>query len=243
MRTRCETWPSLLRTNRQRSTAFTLMEVMLALAVSAIVLAAIGGVFYSAIRLRERTAAMLDESIPLHQAFGFIRRDLQGAMPPGGLNVLAGDFKTELVSGGIGQNCRLQFFSTTGVLSENSTMGDLQEVVYELRDSTDRTKAGKDLVRSVSRNLLSTGTQEPDDQYLMSHVESLEFACYDGSNWRESWDTSLSDTNLPSAVRVRIQLAGDNPDNGSRQPFELIVPLVCQSRTNALQTASNGGTQ
>src|SRR5262249_43240988 len=59
---------------------FTLMEIMLALAVSAIVLAGIGGVFYSAVRLRERTMAMIDESTPLQQAFNFIRHDLQGAL-------------------------------------------------------------------------------------------------------------------------------------------------------------------
>jgi hypothetical protein len=36
------------------------MEVLLALAISAILLAAIGGIFFSAARLRERTTAMLD---------------------------------------------------------------------------------------------------------------------------------------------------------------------------------------
>src|SRR6266542_2408180 len=68
--------------------AFTLIEITLALAVSAIVLAAIGGVFYSAVRLRERTMAMIEEAAPLQQAISFLRRDLKGAVPPGG--VLAG---------------------------------------------------------------------------------------------------------------------------------------------------------
>jgi len=98
------------------ASAFTLMEVMLALMVSAIVLAAIGGVFYSAIRLRDRTAAMLDESTPLHQALSFLRRDLQGALPPGGPYALVGDFKNEQLSGGIGQNFHIQFFTSTGMI-------------------------------------------------------------------------------------------------------------------------------
>ena len=60
-----------------------------------IVLAGIGGVFYSAVRLRERTMAMIDESVPLQQAFNFIRHDLQGALPPGGGNLpLSGDFNS-----------------------------------------------------------------------------------------------------------------------------------------------------
>src|SRR6185295_15325671 len=107
------------------TSAFTLMEVMLALVVSAIVLAGIGGVFYSAIRLRDRTTAMLDESTPLHQTLNFLRRDLQGALPPGGLYAMAGDFKIEQLSG---QSFRIQFFTTTGVIDENTPWGELQEV-------------------------------------------------------------------------------------------------------------------
>src|SRR5438034_3929210 len=76
---------------RHSTRAFTLMEMLLALAISAIVVAAIGGVFYSALRLRDRTAAALDEVAPLHQVLTLLRRDLQGAQPPSGH--LAGDFK------------------------------------------------------------------------------------------------------------------------------------------------------
>ena len=126
---------------QMRKSGFTLMEMMLALVVSAIVLAGIGGVFYSAIRLRDRTAAMLDESIPLHQALVFLRRDLQNALPPGGTYALAGDFKSEQLGGGIGQNFRLQFFTSTGIINDNpnAPWGEIQEVSYELRDPLSRT--------------------------------------------------------------------------------------------------------
>ena len=222
------------------ASAFTLMEVMLALVVSAIVLAGIGGVFYSAIRLRDRTAAMLDESTPLHQALSFLRRDLQGALPPNGTYALAGDFKSEQVGGGIGQNFRLQFFTSTGIINDNAPWGEVQEISYELRDPITRTGGtGRELIRSINRNLLATGMQEPEEQFLLGNVQSLEFSCFDGSDWRESWDTSLSDTNLPSAIRVRIQLASDHAaDLRSQAPFEMVVPLICQSRTNQTQTAS-----
>jgi type II secretory pathway component PulJ len=224
-----------------RASAFTLMEVMLALMVSAIVLAGIGGVFYSAIRLRDRTAAMLDESVPLHQALSFLRRDLQGAQPSGGLYAMAGDFKSEQLSG---QSFRLQFFTSTGLISENASWGELQEVSYELRDPITRTNGpGRELIRSVIRNLLATGVQEPKEQFLLGNVQSLEFSCFDGYDWLESWDTSLANTNLPLAVRVRIQLANEaSSDARGQQPFEMVVPLVTQSRTNQTQNANTGGT-
>jgi type II secretory pathway pseudopilin PulG len=226
------------------------MEVMLALAVSAIVLAAIGGVFFSALRLRDRTSAMLDASVPLHQAFAIMRRDLQGALPPGGSALpIAGDFKSDPQGGGgMSQGSRLQLFTTTGLMSDSLPWGEVQEVVYELRDAADRAHSGKDLVRTITRNLLASGAPDENDQWLLGNIRTLEFACYDGTDWRDSWDTSLANTNLPSAVRVRVQLVADNAAPSSKeQPFELIVPLTSQSRTNQPQTttttAATGGGQ
>ena len=226
------------------SAGFTLMEVMLALAVSAIVLAGIGGVFYSALRLRERTVAILDQSLPLNQAFAALRRDLHGALPPASGFALAGDFKIELQGAGLGRNFRLQCSTSTGLINGTAPGGDIQDISYELRDPLEGGKAaGKDLVRSINRNPLGSVIINPEEQTLIrTNVQSLEFAGYDGSDWRESWDTSLGNTNLPSAVRVRIQLAAEpGIDNRNQQPFEMIVPLVSQSRTN--QTTTTGGAQ
>jgi type II secretion system protein J len=220
---------------------FTLMEMLLALAISAIVLAGIGGVFYSAMRLRERTMAALDESAPLYRALGFLRRDLKGALPPGGM--MAGDFKIGALNSGAGQAVGIQFTTTTGVLKDELPWGDVQEITYELRDPVVRTNgAGKDLIRTISRNLLSTTALDYNEQWLLGNVESLEFNGFDGMNWRELWDTSITETNLPNAVRMRIQLVADDTiDVRNRQPIELWVPLVIQSRTNQVQQASGGG--
>ena len=214
--------------------------MLLALAVSAIVLAGIGGVFFSAIRLRERTAALVDESAPLYQAFTFMRRDLQGAIGPGG--VLQGDFKSGTLNSATVQGNGLQFCTTTGNLKDDQPWGDVQQVVYELRDSTERSSlGGKDLIRSVTRNLLSTTTPESDDQFLMGNVRSLEFACYDGNDWRDSWDSTTGDTNLPTAVRIRIQLESNNAaDERNRSPIEMVFPLQTQSRTNSSQISVAG---
>jgi type II secretion system protein J len=220
--------------------AFTLMEVMLALAVSAIVLAAIGGVFFSALRLRDRTAAMLDETAPLYQALSILRRDFQGVLPPGSASLpTAADFKTESDNG----SSRIQLSTTTGALKDGDPWGDVQGVVYELRDAQ-RHQPGKDLYRIVTRNVLANGAEEGVELPLLSNVQSMEFDCFDGSDWRDSWDTSLGETNLPVAVRVRVRLAGDS-DASSRaqEPYELVIPVLAQSRTNQPTSASAGGGQ
>jgi type II secretion system protein J len=226
-----------------RARAFTLIEVMLALGISAIVLAAIGGVFYSAIRLRDRTSAALDEAAPLHQALALMRRDFEGAIPPGSSLPIAGDFKSQALGGGNGgESGSLQLFTTTGLINDRVPWGDIEEVFYELRDSGNRNNSGRDLIRTVTRNLLSTAIQETDEQWLMGNVQSLQFSCYDGSNWRDTWDTSMGDTNLPLAIKIRILVSSDNNvDLRQVQPYELVVPILSVTHTNVPQSSTSAG--
>jgi type II secretion system protein J len=224
---------------RREVRAFTLIEVLLALAICAIVLVAINAVFATAVRLRDKTSGALNDSMPINQALDTLRRDLKGAVGPGGF--LAGDFKCDAQSMGMsmglsgeGGSGGLDFFTSTGVVSDNAPWGDLQEVFYELKPPADRQQAGMDLLRNVNRNLLATSTPTPDTQYLLSGVESIEFECFDGVQWRTSWDTSTGDTNLPNAVRVRLQLVPKEGENAlAMQPLEMIVALGAQTtRTN-----------
>jgi len=218
--------------------AFTLIEMLLALAICAIVLVAINGVFATAVRLRDKTSDAIEESLPLNRASEIMRRDLQGTVGPGGF--LAGDFKcgsqamgaTMGLSGEAG-SAGLDFFTSTGAINDKAPWGDTQEVFYELKAPTDRSQAGMDLVRCINRNILATTTQTPEIQWLMGKVQNLQFDCYDGSQWRNTWDTSAGDTNLPVAVRIRIQLVAKQGEAArNAQPLEMLVPLVTQTITN-----------
>jgi type II secretion system protein J len=224
---------------RRLSDAFTLIEAILALAISAVVLAGIGGAFYSALRLRERTAAAVDESLPLCRALDVLKRDLNGTLPPGG--VMTGNFINGALQmgSGLSQGNGLQFSSTTGVIRDGEPWGDVQEIIYELRTTSQRgDRGGQDLVRNVSRNLLSTMGPEMRDEVLLSHVERFEVECYDGYQWQTAWDTTMNQTNLPVAVRVRLQQTPE-PGMNSRdfQPFELVVPLIIKARMAGTNTA------
>jgi len=224
--------------------AFTLLEVLVAVAIFAIVLAAINTVFYSALRLRQKTVAALQESLPVHQALNLLRRDLQGALPPG--QGLAASFRVGAVGTGLvlAQNMGLEFFTSTGALTDTAPWGEVQKVTYQLLEPLNSGGTNRlDLVRSVTRNLLSTVAEEPLDQWLLSNVQTLEFACFDGTEWRDTWDTTLGQTGLPQAVLVRILTAPQAlPDHlspvlpGDLAPIELIVPLLIQARTNQTET-------
>ncbi len=244
--------------------AFTLIEVLLATAIFSIVLVAINTIFFAALTLRQRTSDVLEESLPLNRALAVLRRDLQNALPPSsGSNsfAMAGDFRSGssgaattafsapgtgsrggLANSGMAQNGGLDFFTSTGALSDDQPWGDIQEVNYQLMEPLDRTHAlGKDLVRSVVRNLLAASTQAPEVQRLAGNIQSLDFSYYDGTQWRDTWDTSAGDSGLPLAVRARVQLASD-PATGARnlEPLEMVVLLEGQSATNQTRTATGG---
>jgi type II secretory pathway component PulJ len=212
--------------------------MLLAVAICAIVLVAINGVFATALRLRDRTSEAVEESLPANRALDIMVRDLKGAVGPGG--VLAGDFKcgsqamgaTMGLSGEAG-SAGLDFFTSTGVISDKAPWGDIQEVFYELKAPTDRSQAGMDLVRCVDRNTLATTPQTPEIQWLMGSVQTLQFDCYDGIQWQPTWDTSTGNTNLPMAVRIRIQVVPKQGEAAAKpQPIETVIPLISMTRTN-----------
>jgi type II secretion system protein J len=236
--------------------AFTLIEMLLALGIFAIVLVAINTALFAGLRLRQRASEVLDQALPLDHALLLLRRDFANAVPPGG--VLAGDFRSSgsggLMSGvstksgasnnsgasrglGTAQTGGLDFFTSTGPLGDESPWGDIQEVNYQLQEPADRLHSyGRDLVRTVTRNLLATSTQASEVQRLMGNIENLEFLFYDGTQWKDSWDTSAGDSGLPQAVRVSIRLASSNgPSPPNVQPLEMVVLLDSQSVTNQTQ--------
>ena len=222
--------------------AFTLIEMVLAIGVAAIVLIAINTVLFAALRLHEETADMVDAASPVDQTVTFLRRDLECVVTPtnGATKVLSGDFRTGSVSSdGVAEPVAIEMFTATGALSDSTPWADIQRVTYELKDPADPSATGKDLVRSVVRNLLTITTPEVDDQLMMSGVASIKFSCFDGTQWQDTWDTTgvtSSDTNLPVAVRVDIQMAGDN----NLQPIEMVVPIDSQARTNVVINAASG---
>jgi len=222
--------------------AFTLIEMVLAIGVASIVLIAVNTALFASLRLRDTTADAVDAATPLDAAATFIRRDLECVVTPtnGTSKVLSGDFRVGNVSSpGVPEPAAIEMFTATGALSASAPWGDIQRVTYELKQSTDRNATGKDLVRSVVRNLLTMTTPDVQDQLLLSGVQEVKFSCFDGAQWQDTWDTTgvtSTYTNLPLAVRVDIQMAGNNI--ASAQPIRMVVPIDVQARTNAVLTAT-----
>ena len=227
-----------INTNHRR--AFTLIEMILAIGVAAIVLVAANSVFFTALHLRNATAEVVDAAAPIDQAVAIMRHDLQCAVTPNPSGTLSGGFKIgNVTSTGINDPVAAELYTATGTLSETTPWGDIQRVTYELKNST-RAAGGLDLYRSVTRNVLSTATPDVADQLMLRGVQSVRFSAYDGAQWFTAWDTtdtSSANTNLPVAVRVAIQLTGADRNSS---PIEILVPIDSQSRTNMVLISATG---
>ena len=209
----------------QYSRAFTLLELLIAVVVFAIVLAAINAVFYGALRLRNKTTEALREALPIQQTLATIKRDLANIVVPGG--PLSGVLQTTVATDMLPGRASPDFYTSTGLIDETSPWAEVQKVCYLLADSRDRT-AGQDLIRAVTRNLLpAMVVDEPAQQWLMSGVQSLKFFYYDGTQWRDSWDSTTANTttgltnDLPQAIKVQVQLAS----NERGRPRSLSAPV------------------
>ena len=230
-----------IKTNQRQ--AFTLIEMILAIGVAAIVLIAINTLLFAALRLHAMTADTVDAASPIDRTVALLRCDLQCVMTPtnGSSKVLSGDFRVgNVTSLGVAQPVAVEMFTATGALNANTPWADIQRVTYGLKPPADRSAAGQDLVRSVVRNLLTVTTPDVDDQLVLSGVASIRFSCYDGAQWQDTWDTTGAmsvNTNLPLAVRVDIQMSGNN----NAKPIEMVVPIDSQSRTNMVLTATTAG--
>jgi general secretion pathway protein J len=239
---------STTQSRRSGEPGFTLLEILIAVTAFAIVLAAINAVFYSALRLRTKAHESFENAVPLQRALSIIKRDLENIVLPGG--TLSGSLQTtptanlsmnssggaagtaSTTPGQVGPN----FFTASGIIDETSPFAEVQRVSYALLDSTNG-GFGRDLFRSVSRNLLPSLEGEPLLQPLVGGVQALAFLYYDGSQWRDSWDTTVGDartglTNvLPQAIKVQLALASQGT-RSELNPVELVVPLTLQARTN-----------
>jgi type II secretory pathway pseudopilin PulG len=223
-----------------------LLELLLAVAIFAVVLLAIHTVFYSALNLRNRTTAQIEASIPLQHALEIIKRDLSNLVPPGG--TFSGPFQSVTpASVGFGPASATssnvyravlpgtvvspELHTTTGIVSDQLPWGEITRVTYYLADPTNHSP-GRDLMRSVTRNLLPVVQDQPEDQWLLGGVTDLAFLFFDGVQWVNYWDSTTAATPLPSALKIQLHLTSLLPSREPSHPIELVVPLQVQSITN-----------
>jgi type II secretion system protein J len=225
----------------RRAAAFTLIEILLAVAIFSIVLAGMHLVFHGALRLRNKTTASLEAAVPLQHALSVIEHDLANIVIPG--TNIAGALQTTPTNTAtrvLGQ-VSPPFYTAVGFLNDSVPWSEVQRVTYRLTESTNGTP-GLDLYRSVTRNLLALVEDAPEDQFLLGGVETVTFQFYDGTQWRYDWDSTTEATILPGAIKVELLLTAALTNRFSPDPIVLVVPITVQPDTNTVAQTTESGT-
>lgn len=196
--------------------AFTLAELVVAGLVAAIVVGAVGASLSQLARTRTVSRVRLDSHLRTSMALDRIRREVQGAIRSDDLfdsRLLIIDDSVSAPVGDLDRDELLVFNTKVRPVRERTYSGDGQEWETHVRVEEDelgaalwmRTDAVPD---DVDRG---GGTADP----IMSGIIAVKFEAYDGTTWRNEWDSDVD--GMPWAVRVTISGTG-RPDG--EDPFE-----------------------
>jgi len=225
---------------RRVERGFTLLELLLATAVGAIVLLVIQSTFFGALRLHNTTHERIEEDRVIQRTLSIVQRDFAGLMLPGG--TLSGELQTTTFSSmatrSAGERVSPDIYTNSGKVDGWNPFSEVQMVAYYLAAAT----AGgntKDLVRVVTRNLLPVQEAVPEEQVLLHGVAAVTVSFYDGSGWTDSWDSSTSAT-LPSALKFSLTMSPKAAGVSGAALHELIVPVVATTTTSQTLAAEEG---
>jgi type II secretion system protein J len=211
---------------------FTLLELLAATAISAILLGSLYSVFNGVLNLRERTFTEVESGLPRSYIAMIIRRDLTNLTPSTGIMAGAVIGESEEVEGF--RQDHLEFFSSSGIVNEDDFWGDIQKVEYYLQEPQDQAedKEGKNLVRGITRNLLASISEEPEEGVLLGGVQTLQITYFDGTTWQDIWDSTVVGNEAPKAVNIRVEFVPEKENEPEKPPMEFLFEITTQGASS-----------
>lgn len=229
--------------------AFTLLELLVATAISAIVLLVINATFFGALRLHNTTHEKLDDDLVLQRTLSIVRKDLAGLMVPANPQATTATLSGQLTSEPTSFNdldshserITPDLYTNSGRIDGWTPYAEVQMVSYYLSPSAEGGTT-KNLVRLVTRNLLPVVETTSETQTLLTGVTSAEMSYFDGENWLGTWD-SVATTSLPRAIKLSLMLAPRDLASRDLAPVELIVPVIVKTTATLQQEATAAAAQ
>ncbi|MEG2919910.1 MAG: type II secretion system minor pseudopilin GspJ [Acinetobacter sp.] len=185
-------------TRRNRTSGFTLVELLVAIAIFTVLSALGWKVFDYLIKVKERNTEHEINLGQLQEAYQQVLRDTVQAVP------LTANIKSEIQPALILQNGRFSF-SKTGVTDPlQQGISPDERVEYQYRADE------KKLYRLKYRHLNSTGREQPESSVLLSEVDQFEVIVLN-PNEATSWPDAQADLmnvtqkqRLPKGIKIKL---------------------------------------
>jgi general secretion pathway protein J len=208
----------------RNNNGFTLIEVLVALALMVILTGALYGTYFSVVRARERGGARSEARRELSSTLGMLRNEIASSFflpdlasagtPTQGNNGSQGGNASQAATNP-GQNLQfvvedrdsfgnpaslLQFTAITPPKAGSIPSSDVEAVRYSVIE-----KEGVLTLAKESKDLYLQVKSSPFP--VIDNIEAFQVECYNGSQWVKTWDTALTHK-LPDDVRVTVTLKG-----------------------------------
>ena len=175
---------------------FTLLELLVALALLVIIASAVYGSYFTVIRGRNDAVAGMEALRETTATLALLRKEISSALYRNGDKKLSFVVEDRDQFGKPASNLTL---STLGMTRSGDTpSSDLRVVSYRMRE-----KEGKLLLARAEKELFLD--LEPQQYPQMEDLEGFLVECQDNGKWVRSWDTALNGK-LPEAVRITLSV-------------------------------------
>ncbi len=195
---------------------FTLMEVMIAVAITAMIGVLIASSFTSSFRAKELVEGEAGNYRMLRGAANRMCREIGAAFVSDRYDVKRYRDQYDRPTNFIGARDRLLFTSLAHErLYTDAKESDQMVVEYSVKSSTDRQAQGRrDLIRRENPIIDEKMDRGGTEDVLFEGIRQLEFAYWDSDKkeWLNEWDTRRTDKKsiLPTRVKITIRALDEN---------------------------------
>ncbi|MCC6239296.1 MAG: prepilin-type N-terminal cleavage/methylation domain-containing protein [Phycisphaerales bacterium] len=203
---------------------FTLLEVILATAMVAVIAAALYTALATAFQARRQASRQVDAMRQASIITNIIRQDFESILPPDG--TLSSAFVGDRGGDANAASDWVEFYALQrddAAASDDPLAEGARRITLQLRTDVQPAQ----LVRLVEPNLLSPVEREAITEVLSEHVRALALRYYSSTEgWVEQWDSDVDGQVLPRAVEVTLTFDSPSPVDGQR-PYQIsqIFPL------------------
>jgi general secretion pathway protein J len=215
----------MARRRYRRDDGFTLLEMMLAIAITAIVLAVIASSFNAVAHSKTHAGDRLSIDREGRATIWAMSNEIRGAVQtPMAISrvVFVG---TGQMRDGLPEDSLTVSTLDAGHRRSITAFGAEEVVAYSLAPNPDH--RGWFILTRAQMSGLMIGAADPAPVVLANNVISLHLRYFNGNAWSESWDSSALPRNqqIPLAVSIDLQLGATN---GRTFPFstQVVLPMA-----------------